>query len=290
MTATPDSKRRDTRPPKRKRDPAEIERHMKARQKRMKNQNSETVGLLDSPKASKSSKPQNPSRMLKNLSKTGSPQAELWIEDIDPLLSGDERYLILAYSTSIQVYTTADSLLIRRIPIKPPQNTPFEIVAARLSAQNGSHLWVACSDGRLWLIDWTNGSVLREPVITKSHSAVDMILLNLKIGKNQREIPVVSEHLKEGRNTLVAYNYQSTDESKTSKMLAALSHAGQKIHSLVAVNDSRVLLAATKSTLIVGVASGKFSSFSDFSYTFYNFETNDIITCLDARVSTTTKP
>lgn len=117
-----------------------------------------------------------------------------------------------------------------------------------------------------------------------------MILLTLKIGKNQREIPVVSEHLKEGRNTLVAYNYQSTDESKTSKMLAALSHAGQKIHSLVAVNDSRVLLAATKSTLIVGVASGKFSSFSDFSYTFYNFETNDIITCLDARVSTTTKP
>lgn len=121
MTATPDSKRRDTRPPKRKRDPTEVERHMKARQKRMKNQNNETVGLLDSPKTPKASKSQKsltdaeesvqngvtPSRALVHQPTTASQlkaQDVLgagWavskplggrIEDIDPLLSGDERF------------------------------------------------------------------------------------------------------------------------------------------------------------------------------------------------------
>ncbi|PKS08235.1 hypothetical protein jhhlp_005177 [Lomentospora prolificans] len=313
MTATPDSKRRDTRPTKRKRDPAESERQTKARQKRMKNQNNETIGLLSSPKTPRTPKTPRgteepvengatPSQGLVHRPTTASQFLKVedllgagWavskplggrIEDIDPILSEDERYLILAYTTSIQVYTTADSLLIRRIPIDPPNSDSFAIVAVRLSSQNGSHVWVACSDGRLWLIDWTTGSVLREPVVTKSHTAVDMVLLSLKLGKNNRELPVVSEHTKDGRNTLVVYNYQSTDESKTSNVLAALSHSGQQIHSLVSVNESRAIFAASKSTLIVGVASGKFSSFSDISYTFYNFETNDIITSLDARVST----
>jgi len=116
-----------------------------------------------------------------------------------------------------------------------------------------------------------------------------MVTISLRIAKNQREFLVVSEHTKDGRNTLVAYNYQSTDETKVSNVLVALSHSGKTMHSLKSVNDSRVLLAASDTSLIVGVASGKFTSFSDLSFSFYHFETSDIITALDARVSATTK-
>lgn len=52
MTATPDSKRRDTRPKKRKRDPAEVERQAKHGQKRVRKQKGEANGLLSSPKSS----------------------------------------------------------------------------------------------------------------------------------------------------------------------------------------------------------------------------------------------
>lgn len=48
MTTTPDSKRRDTRPNKRKRDPAEVERQAKHGQKRVRKQKGEANGLLSS--------------------------------------------------------------------------------------------------------------------------------------------------------------------------------------------------------------------------------------------------
>lgn len=37
--------------------------------------------------------------------------------DIDPIFTADEKYLILTYNTSIQIYSAVDSLLVRRIPI-----------------------------------------------------------------------------------------------------------------------------------------------------------------------------
>ena len=52
MTTTPDSKRRDTRPKKRKRDPAEAERQAKNGQKRVRKQKGEANGLLSSPRPS----------------------------------------------------------------------------------------------------------------------------------------------------------------------------------------------------------------------------------------------
>jgi hypothetical protein len=46
MATTPNSKRHDTRPPKRKRDTAEVDRQVKHQQKRIKKRNSETNGVL----------------------------------------------------------------------------------------------------------------------------------------------------------------------------------------------------------------------------------------------------
>lgn len=119
MTSTPDSKRRDARPHKRKRDPTDADRHIKARQKRMKNQKNETEGLLSSPKAGKvrngeDSLPGTPAAQPGTLSQgllhrpttTSQLKAEDshetgWtvskplggrIEDIDPILTADERY------------------------------------------------------------------------------------------------------------------------------------------------------------------------------------------------------
>ncbi|SPO02340.1 related to small nucleolar ribonucleoprotein [Cephalotrichum gorgonifer] len=323
MTATPDSKRRDARTPKkRKRDVAEAERQAKPGQKRVKKQKDETNGLLSPKKSnvipdstaedvkSEASALQPVARShettadgpVANQGKQDDIQATGWtvsrplggrISDIDPILTEDERYLILAYSTSIQVYTTADSLLLRRIPITPNHNDPFRIVATKLSTQSSNLLWVACSDGRIWSIDWTTGSAQGDPVVTKSQNIVAMTILPLRMKGADHDTLVVSEHSSSmnGRNLIVAYEGQANGDKREANTLVSMAQSGEKIHSIHLVEGTNVLLAAANSTLIVGLPdSRKVSNFADLTYTFYHFETNDVITALDSRVSATIRP
>ena len=204
----------------------------------------------------------------------------------------DSRYLILAYSTSIQVYTTADSLLLRHIPITSDTKGPFRIVATKLSPQSSNLVWVACSDGRIWLVDWTTGSTQGEPLVTESQNAVDMVLLPMRIKGASHEILVVSEHsVKDKRNTLVAYDGTAGKDKREVNTLVSMAHSGEQIHSLHMMERPNVLLAAAKSTLVVGVPdSRKVTNLADLTYSFYHFETNDVITALDARISTSLRP
>ena len=115
MATTPDSKRRDTRPSKRKRDPAEVERQAKQGQKRVRKQKGEANGLLSTTKPdttaedveTKSSALQPVSRSQEPATngsiarrKQGGTQEAGWtvsrplggrISDIDPILTPDER-------------------------------------------------------------------------------------------------------------------------------------------------------------------------------------------------------
>lgn len=207
-------------------------------------------------------------------------------------LTADYRYLILAYSTSIQVYTTADSLLLRRIPIIPGHSDAFRIVATKLSPESTNLLWVACSDGRIWLIDWTTGSAQGEPLLTESKTVVDMTILPIRIKGHIHEVLLVSEHsITDKRNSLVTYDRAANSNKWEVNYLVSMAHSGERIHSLHLVEASNVLLAATKSTLVVGVPdSPKVTNFADMTYSFYHFETNDVITALDSRIATSLRP
>lgn len=120
MTTTPDSKRRDTRPKKRKRDPAEAERQAKNGQKRVRKQNGGANGLLGAAKLSvvpdstaedvksEASALQPVTRSQEATTKAliarrqqDDTQEAGWaisrplggrISDIDPILTADERY------------------------------------------------------------------------------------------------------------------------------------------------------------------------------------------------------
>lgn len=189
------------------------------------------------------------------------------------------------------MYTTADSLLLRRIPITPTHKDSFRVVATALSPQSSNLLWVACSDGRIWSIDWTTGSVQGDPLVTESKSAVDMTLLPIRIKGVSHEVLVVSEHSKNGRNSLVAYDGLVDSDKRETNTLVSMAHSGEQIHSLHFVEESNVLLAAAKSTLVVGIPdSPKVTSVADLTYSFYHFETNDVITALDSRIAATIRP
>lgn len=101
------------------------------------------------------------------------------------------RHLILVYNTSLQVYTTADSLLVRRIPINLNASSLSDrdsanatIIAASLSPTSPNHVYVAVSDGRIFKLDWTRGNEAEqktpEPLMrTKRNHVADMAVAAL---------------------------------------------------------------------------------------------------------------
>ena len=191
------------------------------------------------------------------------------------------------------MYTTADSLLLRHIPITPDHKDPFRVIATQLSPQSTHLVWVACSDGRIWSIDWTTGAVQEDPLVTGTQSAVDMVLMPIRVKGALQEVLLVSEHsTQDQRNHLVAYNGSASSDKREVNPLVSMGHSGEKIHSLHLVEGgSNVLLAASKSTLVVGVPdSPKVTNFAEMTYSFYHFETNDVITALDSRIAASLRP
>ena len=190
------------------------------------------------------------------------------------------------------MYTASDSLLLRHIPITPGPKESFRIVAAKLSPQSNHLLWVACSDGRILLLDWTTGSLQGEPLVTESQNVVDFAIMSIRIKGHNHEVLLVSEHsIKDRRNSLIAYDGAASDSKRKVNPLVSMGHTGEQIHSLKLVDGPNVLLAATKSSLVVGIPdSPKVTEFADMTFSFYHFETTDVITTLDARIATSLRP
>ncbi|KAK8064838.1 sporulation protein, partial [Apiospora phragmitis] len=114
--------------------------------------------------------------------------------DIDAILTEDEQHLVLAYSGSIQVYNTADSLLLRKIPIKvtTKSNEDESIVAMCLSRTSPNMLWVASSAGRIWKIDWTTGSGSNACLKLECDLLSDLEVDVTQVGSNAQDVLLVS--------------------------------------------------------------------------------------------------
>ncbi|KAH7027732.1 uncharacterized protein B0I36DRAFT_375454 [Microdochium trichocladiopsis] len=205
------------------------------------------------------------------------------ILNIDPLLTTDEKHLILAYNTSLQVYSAADSLLVRKIQLPLDRSDAYseQIMATCLSPVSKDHLWVASSSGRLWRIDWTKGSGV-EPLFNLdcmflSGLAVDLV----QFGESTQEVPYacIGDQLSW---RIVACNVHNGN-FRSSKTLMEHDAVIQKIQ---AVKNGFGLAASADSDIIIGnLRSTSVSSFEQLSYEFFVLDCSDEITCLDVRAS-----
>ncbi|KAF4591950.1 U3 small nucleolar RNA-associated protein 17 [Ophiocordyceps camponoti-floridani] len=215
--------------------------------------------------------------------------------DIDPILSADEQHLILIYTTSIQVYNASDSLLVRRIPICSLDSSstaslrPATIVAARLSVENAKFIWVACSDGAIYHVDWTVGTEPSLSFRTASRTAKAMVIVPFP-GKGKGDMAVIAESKSDHKMDVVAYhgNTGSAFESKNIH-LQLVKNRDQDVKGLQLLEssqDGRVLIGALLNTLFLGVASvPKAENISQVQYNFYSFTAPDIVTTIDVRTS-----
>ncbi|KAF4446273.1 hypothetical protein F53441_10075 [Fusarium austroafricanum] len=207
--------------------------------------------------------------------------------DIDPVLTEDEQYLVLAYNTSIQVYSAVDSLLIRRIPITAAESSdekitaPAHIVAMRQSKQNTDIVWVATSDGRVCQVNWTT-SKTPEFFQTKSKTANAMALVTKKVSGKTKEIIFVAESDKPARIEVIAYPASTTESEH--KVLFVMKKPGNGLQLLETSEDGH-LVGAINDRLFFGVPSQQqFDSLTALDYEIYTFDIPDLVSALDLRV------
>ncbi|KAL2136633.1 hypothetical protein VTI74DRAFT_2662 [Chaetomium olivicolor] len=211
--------------------------------------------------------------------------------DIDPVFSADERHLIIPYNTSIQVYSTEDSLLVRRIAIpvtRVDEATEFvstRIVSAVLSKSDPDYIWVACSDGRVWHLNWTSGAGVDAPFAIDAKKVLDMTVDEVEIGGKTEDILLVLKRLTRSSAQIVAYHRKAL-ETKSGKLLHTCDEGPQSLRSIA---GGRLVVAAAKESLHVGLLkTKKAASLDDLVYRFHSFDVPDIVTCLDIRATTRT--
>jgi NET1-associated nuclear protein 1 (U3 small nucleolar RNA-associated protein 17) len=194
--------------------------------------------------------------------------------------------LIITYNTSIQVYSTEDSLLVRRIalPLAATDDaTGFvstHIVASVLSKCDTDYIWVACSDGRIWYINWTSGTGADTPYRVEAKKVLDVTVDAVEIAGKPEDVLVVLKKLTRSSAQIVAYNTEALT-ARTGKLLHTYDESPQLLRS---VAGGRLIVAAAKETLHIGLLKArKPASLDDLAYRFHCFDVPDIVSCLDIR-------
>ncbi|POR32737.1 U3 small nucleolar RNA-associated protein 17 [Tolypocladium paradoxum] len=214
--------------------------------------------------------------------------------DIDPILTADEQHLILTYNTSLQIYSAADSLLVRRIPIStldtsvPQGSTPANIVATRLSTRNPHFVWVACSDGQIYHVNWTHSAEILPAFQTASGTAKAMVVVPSEGQEKKEETILVIESDKPSLMEVNAYQGLVSSRPKARfNSILVLKKPGSGLQLLEASADGQVLIGAFHDRLFLGVASQSGPDELDkLRYEFFSFDTPDLITTLDLRIYT----
>ena len=198
----------------------------------------------------------------------------------------------MTYNTSLQIYSAADSLLVRRIPIStldtsaPKGSTPANIVATRLSTQNPDFVWVACSDGQIYHVEWTHGAEISPAFQTDSGTAKAMVVVPAQGQKTEGELILVMESDKSNRMEVNAYQGFTSSRPKVRfSSVLVLKKPGSGLQLLEASADGQVLVGAFHDRLFLGVASHSGATELDKpQYDFYSFDAPDLITTLDLRI------
>ncbi|KAI1353340.1 quinon protein alcohol dehydrogenase-like superfamily [Xylaria sp. FL0043] len=203
--------------------------------------------------------------------------------NIDPILTEDEKHLILAYNMSLQVYLAPESLLLRKIelPLSRIDGRRDQIAAVCPSATSADLLWVASYGGWIWLIDWTTGAVSDEHIELDCDRLHDMSVDAVEIGSDSRDLLYVSSR-KEETWHITAYDVQDLElaGSKT-----VFSHTSA-IENLRVAHLGHTFAAYADQTVIVGSRKNETTTtLEDLAYEVVSFDAGDEITCLDVQVT-----
>jgi NET1-associated nuclear protein 1 (U3 small nucleolar RNA-associated protein 17) len=192
------------------------------------------------------------------------------------------RYLILAYTTSIQVYSAAESLLIRKIPLVLSSKHHENITGISLSPTSPNHLWISSSTGRLWRGDWTTGAGFDAVVQLPECSALASLTVDSIVVQNRpRDVPYVSVLVNDTWHIWACYIHDMAYKKKK-----IVFSRGEIIENLRVVGHGQTLAASSRKDIILAsLKSTSHEDIKDLAYEVFTFDCADEITCLDLRAA-----
>lgn len=201
--------------------------------------------------------------------------------DLDPILTSDDRYLIIPYTSSVQIYSAADSLLFRKISLDLSPKENERVVAISLSPTSPNLIWIASSAGRIWQGDWVAGTgfdkfVELDCVVLTDFTVAPMLMKNKHI-----DVPFVSILARDTWQVAACYI-----QDMTIKKTKAVLSRGDIIENLKSMNNGQTLAATSRNNILVGsLSASTIPSIKELAYEFYVLDCPDEITCIDLRVA-----
>jgi NET1-associated nuclear protein 1 (U3 small nucleolar RNA-associated protein 17) len=197
------------------------------------------------------------------------------------------RFLIVANRTSIQVYSTSNSLLTRsiKLEIDPKTRPNARIITHCLSPTNADLVWVACSDGAVYRIDWTSGAGADQYWGISSTGCIHMTVATMESAGRRRDVVFTTEAKKDGGWRITA-NELAPPTGPIQTVARTIYTSNQRIQSLTTGKEGSVIVAASGKRVLLGsLRSSDYGTVDKIKYEFRVFESSDVISSLDMKVT-----
>lgn len=206
--------------------------------------------------------------------------------NVEPAFTADERQLIVASRTAIHVYSTSNSLLTRSIKLQIENNkSDTRIITYCISATEQDIIWVACSDGHIYRINWATGTGATQWWAISSTGCEYMTVASMESGGRRRDVVFTTEKRKEEGWRITAHELAPPD-GKIQTAARTIYTSNDRMTFLKTAKEGSVIVGSSGKKLMLGrLRSTEFETVDKIRYEFRVFETTDNISSLDLRVT-----
>ncbi|KAJ6147402.1 hypothetical protein N7497_009384 [Penicillium chrysogenum] len=165
--------------------------------------------------------------------------------NLDPILTDDEAYLLVGLDAAVQVFATSTSRLSRTLQMEAGQ----QIIGFGLCPENQEYLYIFTSSGSISKWNWSSGKRIARWETTCTTISMSLALVGDEGSAAAISFSIVSQ--KDGKrqisiNALGDKKIQGTTALETS----------QKINSIKVTHDGRVIIASDGKHLFMGTTTG----------------------------------
>ena len=188
------------------------------------------------------------------------------------------RYLLLAYSTSIAVYSTSTSLLVRQLRIHEADS----VSAFSFSSTTQGHLYLSTISGTIEKWDWIEGLRLSRWRI--SSSIYSLVTAKQNVGDSSSDLVYTMDRQGQG-SWLITVHRLSGDEDGPKTDVKTLFKSQKALSSFKVLEKGRVIVATSGSQLMFGSSDEPaLSPLRDVSYSCLIIDCPEHIVSMDVRI------
>ncbi|KAM0806392.1 WD40-repeat-containing domain protein, partial [Usnea florida] len=198
--------------------------------------------------------------------------------DVDPVFSQDEKFLLVAYGTSIAVYSISTSLLVRQFHI----NRADSISAFAVSSTAQDHLYASTINGTIEKWNWIEGLRLGHWMI--SSSIYSLVTVKQNPDDSGSDLVYTVDRKLQGPWLLSVHRLAGGEDGAKTDAKTLLTNQ-QALSSIKVLENGRVIVATSGSQLIIGSSeeSAPFS-LTEVIYRWRMVESPEYIVSTDVRV------